>query len=135
MCTVQAFLEGDRSLGVLRAASGWGTTEHDRYTRKAAYQHKAEHPEQYPLGSDYIQQFLRSRTQDAVDEAKASPTTKVRRSATQVAGLAHRTGLPVPDPEQAEEPEQRQDTPRLLPMQLDRPKPWLAQPMRRKAAY
>lgn len=131
MRTVEAFLPGDRSLGILRAGGGWAYTEHDRPTRKAINNHKAHEPHMYPLGSDYVQQFLRAITRTAADRAAQTAAPRVNRSASDLANIVHRNGLEVPETSP-------DDVPLITALSTTPPvrlTPWLVQPMKRKASY
>lgn len=92
---VKAFLPDGQPLGILMAQSGWSRIRHSRQMRKLINRLRKTRQLIRSPGEDWVEAYLHTRTREAAKAAVARPG-KVSREATQVADIAHRSGLNIP---------------------------------------
>jgi hypothetical protein len=92
---VKAFLPDGQPLGILMAQSGWSRIRHSRQMRKLINQLRKTRQLIRSPGEDWVEAYLHTRTREAAKAAVARPG-KVSKEATQVADIAHRSGLNIP---------------------------------------
>ncbi len=123
--TVEAYLPGGGSLGVLVAIGEWGRIPHDRATRKTINNLKDSGYLIPRPGESDISCYLRIKGQQALDNTAGSRHNRISKDATEVARVQAMTGLPVPEaePNYAVSPASAYTpVPRPLPAFVDRPK-------------
>jgi hypothetical protein len=96
--TVKAFLENGTSLGVLTAGEGWSTVPHDAAIRREVKERVTSSALRREADEDWVQALLRQKAQEAIQQQiNHHHKPKVSRPATEVAKLAHATGLAIPE--------------------------------------
>lgn len=132
MRTVTVYLQDGGSLGVLTAGRGWNRIPHDRNTRRQINALLANRQLMVNPGEDYVQAYLRKKSQEALKKQVHKPAAHVSREATQVAALSRQTGLPVPE---LSEPAHESVVIPLRPMGGTGKLPRFVKPTSRRAIY
>ncbi|MGX4644211.1 hypothetical protein [Massilia sp. SYSU DXS3249] len=96
MRTVRAYFSSGEELGSLRASGGWSRTKHTREMRKLVNSLRDSGELTIHAGQDPIEAALSYLASAAYAGAGKNPH-KISKSATQVAHIAHVSGLSVPD--------------------------------------
>lgn len=96
MRTVRAYFSSGEELGTLRASGGWSRTKHTREMRKLVNSLRGSGELTIHPGQDPIEVTLSHFASASYSESGKRPH-KISKSATQVAHIAHVSGLPIPD--------------------------------------
>lgn len=113
--TVEGFLPGGGTLGVLFARGAWGRVPHDRDMRKAIKTLVRSGKLVCAPGEDIFQAYLRYKAENA-SRASKSNGARVSPDATELARSAQLTGLPIPEVDLEAPPIPQPPLPRPRPL-------------------